>query len=30
MDLDIDSGSTPKRGVVVEMGFEDTVNVRGV
>ena len=30
MDLDIDSGSTPKRGVVVEMRLENTVDVRGV
>ena len=30
MDLDIDSGSAPKRGVVVEVGFKNTVNVRGV
>ena len=30
MDLDIDSGSTPERGVVVEVGLKDAVDVGGV
>ena len=30
MDLDIDSGSTPERGVVVEMGLKNTVDVGGI
>ena len=30
MDLNIDSGSTPERGVVVEVGFENVVDVGGI
>ena len=30
MDLDIDSGSTPERGVVVEMGLKNAVDVGGI
>ena len=30
MDLDVDSGGTPERGVVVEMGLENMVDVGGI
>ena len=30
LDLDVDSGSTPKRRVVIKVGFKDLVDVRRV
>ena len=30
LDLDVDSGGTPERGVVIEVGFKNAVDVRGV
>ena len=30
MDLDIDSGSTPERGVVIEVRLKNAVDVGGV
>ena len=30
MDLDVDSGSTPKRRVVVEVGLKNAVDVGGI
>ena len=30
MDLDVDSGSAPERRVIVEVRFENAVNVGGV
>ena len=30
LDLDVDSGGTPERRVVIEVGFKDSVDVRRV
>ena len=30
MDLDVDSGGAPERGVVIEVGFKNSVDVRRV
>ena len=30
MDLDVDSGSAPERGVIVEVGLKNAVNVGGI